>query len=365
MTVRFQDLTRLHDSISSELTDAIQRVASSSAFVGGAEVDHFETSFAEAHAAPGAVGCGSGTDALSLTLRALGIGPGDEVVVPAMTFVATAEAVVHVGATPVIADVDPTTLLIDDRTVAAVRSPRTKAIVAVHLYGHVIPFATLAAWRADGLAVVEDAAQAHLATDGSAFVGSAGTAACFSFYPGKNLGAWGDGGAVISHDEGLLRQIRTLRDHGRTTKYSHDLIGWCSRLDGVQAAILDVKLRHLPDWTDRRRQLASRYRSRLGERLVPWSDGAVHHLLVMRVPGGLNPRLKLQEGLASVGTASGIHYPIALSNQPSLATWATPAPEAEHAADEILSLPMDPLMTEAEVDLVCDQVRVLMTDGPG
>lgn len=348
--VPFLDLGRLHGTIRAEIDEAIDAVLRDSAFIDGKAVRAFEDAFAAAHGAPAAAGCGSGTDALALALRALGIGPGDEVVVPAMTFIATAEAVVHVGATPVVADVNPVTLLIGPPQVEAVRTSRTRAVVPVHLYGHVVPFEHLRQWRDAGLVVVEDAAQAHLATWRGEFVGSAGHAACFSFFPGKNLGALGDGGMVLCPDEALAAEVRRLRNHGRATKYEHDVIGWCSRLDGLQAAVLEVKLRHLPRWTEGRRAAAERYEERLGTRLVPWDDGAVHHLMVARVPPA--EREQVRAALLRAGIDTSIHYPTTLSQQPSLSGWAKPCPVAEAASDEVLSLPMDPLMTEAEVDRV-------------
>ena len=354
MNVPFQDLTRLHDSIRPELDETVRRVVASSAFIGGSEVTAFEEAFAMAHGVAGAAGCGSGTDALALAMRALGIGPGDEVIIPSMTFIATAEAVLHAGATPVLADVDPGTLLLDADDVDSLRTDRTRAVIPVHLYGNVVPFAAIDRWRRSGLVVIEDAAQAHLATDGERHVGSAGDAACFSFYPGKNLGAWGDGGAVISNDLALLSEVRRLRDHGRQSKYVHDVIGWCSRLDGLQAAILRTKLAHLQEWTDSRRSHAEHYRRRLGNAVVPWTDGAVHHLLVARVPDGPNARDVVQAHMSDRGIASGVHYPVPLSRQPSLRRWWRGCPAAESAADSIVSLPMDPLMSGEEVDAVCD-----------
>ncbi len=356
MRIPFQDLTRLHNSIRGELDEAVARVIDSSAFVGGKEVAAFEEQFAEAHDVVGAAGCGSGTDALALAMRALGIGPGDEVIVPSMTFIATAEAVVHIGATPVIADVDPVTLLLTESEVSRLRTARTRAVVPVHLYGHVVPFASLRAWRESGLLVVEDAAQAHLGQDGDRFVGSVGHAACFSFYPGKNLGAFGDGGAVISNDSAVIDEVKRLRDHGRESKYSHDVIGWCSRLDGLQAAVLGVKLRHLPEWTSRRRALAERYREHLNERPVPWDDGAVHHLLVVRA-GGESRRAALGDFLKAAGISSGVHYPVPLSLQPSMGAWTTQCRVSEDGGAEIISLPMDPLMNPREVDEVCAAVN--------
>lgn len=347
--IPFQDLTRLHQSIRPEIDEAINRVIAGSAFIGGAEVEAFEGEFGSAHEAEAAVSCGSGTDALALTLRALGVGPGDEVVVPSMTFVATAEAVHHVGATPILADVDADTLLLTSDEVEKVRTPRTVAVIPVHLYGHIVPGETIEGWRASGLAVVEDAAQAHLGTSNGEYVGSRGDAACFSFYPGKNLGAFGDGGMVLTRDRSLADEVRRLRDHGRVSKYLHDVPGWCSRLDGLQAAILRVKLTHLEAWTESRRALASTYHDHLGKLLVPWEEGAVHHLLVVRVTDPPD----VVEHLGSQGIATGRHYPVALSRQPWLAGQAS-TPNAEDAAETVLSLPMDPLLDREEVEAVCE-----------
>ena len=346
--VPFLDLQRLHRSIKSDLDNAIQSTIDRGAFVGGAAVHEFEEAFGFAHRTGRGAGCGSGTDALSLTLRALGVGPGDEVIVPAMTFVATAEAVVHVGATPVIADVDPISLLLTPETASAVTTERTRVVIPVHLYGHVVPTEHLQAWRDAGLLVIEDAAQAHLGSHDGNRVGTMGHAACFSFYPGKNLGAFGDGGMVLSHNDSLVDEVRRIRDHGRTTKYTHDIVGYCSRLDGLQAAILGVKLRHLVRWTAGRVAAAEAYRERIGDSLVPWDDGAVHHLLVSRVQG----REAMQAMLKEQHISTGVHYPVSLSKQPWLAPTSIACPHAERAADEVLSLPMDPLMPEQDVDYV-------------
>jgi dTDP-4-amino-4,6-dideoxygalactose transaminase len=349
--IRFLDLRRLHESIAEDLRVAFADVVDRNAFVGAGASRTFEVNLAAAHGRRAAAGCGSGTDALALALRALGIGPGDEVVVPAMTFVATLEAVVHAGATPIVADVEPDTLLLSPAAVAAVRTPRTRAVIPVHLYGHIVSFAWLEEWRSSGLVVVEDAAQAHLGQWEGRGVGEVGHAACLSFYPGKNLGALGDGGAVVSDDLRTIEEVKRLRDHGRVSKYDHDVIGWCSRLDGLQAAFLDVKLAHLPAWTQARRQLADRYRSLLGDAVVPWERGAVHHLLVVRVPGGR--RDEVQNRLAGAKIESGVHFPVPLSRQKSCSPYWTVCPVAERAADEVLSLPMDPLMSVEEVDRVC------------
>lgn len=345
MSVPFLDLGRLHRSIRSELDAAFSTALESSAFIGGAPVRAFEEEFAAAHGMAAAAGCGSGTDALALSLRALGIGPGDEVIVPSMTFVATAEAVLHVGATPVLADVDRRTLLLSSRSVEEVASQRTAAVIPVHLYGHVVPFGDLQRWRDRGWVVVEDAAQAHLATWAERPIGTVGHAVCFSFFPGKNLGALGDAGLVGSTDQAVVDEVRRLRDHGRTSKYVHDVPGWCSRLDALQAALLSVKLRHMPAWTEGRRAAADRYAELLGDLLVGWEKGAVHHLLVIEV----HDRERIAARMSVDGIGTGVHYPLPLSGQPALAPWARATPEADDAAARVLSLPIDPLMSAADV----------------
>ena len=350
--IRFADLGALHASMREELDAAFARVLESSEFNGGAEVEAFESAFSALHGVRAGAACGSGTDALALALRAAGVSRGDEVIVPAMTFVATAEAVLHSGAVPVLADVDPETLLLTETTVADVRTRYTRAVLPVHLYGHPVPFDLIRAWRRSGLVVIEDAAQAHLGAWKGEPVASASDAACFSFYPGKNLGALGDGGMVVSDDDVLLRQVRRMRDHGQDVRYHHCEPGWNSRLDGMQAAFLSAKLRHLPGWTAARAALADRYRERLGSRLVPWDVGAVHHLVVARVPHEARDGVRAR--LAASGIETGLHYPFALSEQPALARWSRPCPNAEHAAGQVLSLPMHPLLTSADVDAVCD-----------
>lgn len=355
-TIPFQDLTRLHESVGDELRAAIDATLTRSSFIGGPDLAAFEDEYAAAVGASHAIGCNSGTDALSLAMRALGIGPGDEVIVPSMTYVASAETVLHVGATPVLADVDPSTLLLRPEEVDRVRTPRTRAVIPVHLYGNMVDPAALRGWRDEGLIVLEDCAQSHLAHRDGVRVGEIGHAAAYSFFPGKNLGAMGDAGAVTTDDEAVAAEVRRLRDHGRSSKYRHEVLGYSSRLDGIQAAVLRVKLRHLPAWTDARRALARRYRElldtpALADRIgfVPFGDGSVHHLLVVRV----DERETVQERLAAEGIATGVHYPIALSRQPVFAELDASTPNSEAAAETVLSLPMDPLMTETEVDRVC------------
>ena len=360
IAIPFLDLPRLHASIRPALDEAFDRVIKTGSFIDGEEVDAFEQAFAAAHGLREAAGVGSGTDALALALRALGIGPGDDVVVPSMTFIATAEAVVHCGATPIIADVDADTLLLTPEHVEPVLSPRTRAIIPVHMFGHVVAPADMARWRQHGLIVVEDAAQAHLGHRDGFGVGHTGHAACFSFYPGKNLGAMGDGGAVASLDTSVVAEVRRLRNHGSVTKHEHEVVGFCSRLDGLHAAVLRSKLAHLAAWTEARRTIADRYREGLvrhGVRIVPWQPGDVHHLMAIRVDGGA--RDDARAALAAESIQTGIHYPVALSEQPALAAYHRSCPNAARAAAELISLPMDPLMTPDEVDRVCQAVVAL------
>jgi dTDP-4-amino-4,6-dideoxygalactose transaminase len=362
MTIPFLDLGRLHQTIRSELDDAIDRVVQESSFIGGPAVVAFEQAFATAHGRRHCTGCGSGTDALSLALCALGVGQGDEVIVPSFTFFATAEAVTHTGAQPVIVDVDPDTLLLGPDPVELARTSRTRAIVPVHLFGHVVPFDHLEAWRASGLLVIEDAAQAHLATWRGRSIGSVSDAACFSFFPGKNLGALGDAGAVITDNLDLYERTQRRRDHGRSQKYVHSELGVSSRLDGLQAAVLLVKLRHLAAWTEGRRRVAAWYRERLsalgGITLIPWEAGAVHHLLVARVRA--HKRDEMRAALGERHIATGIHYPLPLSRQPPFVERSVECPVAEAASAEVLSLPMDPFMTEEEVDYVSGAIEAIL-----
>ncbi len=356
------NLARLHSDIRGELQEAFDRVFDRSAFIGG-EVEEFEAEFAMACGMADAAGCNSGTDALSLSLRVLGVGPGDEVVVPSMTFFATAEAVRHVGAQPVIADVDPDTLLLNAETVMRVVSKRTRAVIPVHLYGSVVDPQVIAGWLGEGYRVVEDAAQAHLAHFGGIPVGSAGEFTAYSFFPGKNLGAFGDGGAVVSDDDEAIARIRSIRNHGRTSKYEHSEVGLSSRLDGLQAAILRVKLRHLPQWTARRRELAAHYLTLLQSsarrvRVVPWTDGAVHHLLPVRIPAGLRDEARI--ALSAAGVDTGLHYPVPLSRQPGLGTNVAFTPNAELASRELMSVPLDPLMSYDDVEYVCEAIDTVL-----
>lgn len=349
-----------YQTIKPEIDAAIQKIIANSAFVGGDEVRRFENEFAAYCEAKACVGVGNGTDALYLTLRALGIGAGDEVITVAHTFIATSEAISMTGATPIFIDVLPDTLLMDPALLERAITPRTKAIVPVHLYGQSCDMdAIMEIARKHGLKVVEDAAQAHGGRWRGQRVGSIGDAATFSFYPGKNLGAFGDAGAVVSQNEELIERIRMLANHGRLEKYTHKMEGVNSRLDGMQAAILRVKLRHLDEWNAKRRQIADAYREQLTDRgitlpTVHENAEPVWHLFVIRV----GERERLQSLLKEEGIATGIHYPVPLHEQPAYedrrASYSLPA--TERAAQEVLSLPMYPELGQEQIEAVCNAV---------
>jgi dTDP-3-amino-3,4,6-trideoxy-alpha-D-glucose transaminase len=356
--VPFLDLHPGEDAAA--VRDAIQRVITRGWFVLGPEVDSFEAEFADACGAVHAVGVANGTDAIALILRALGIGGGDEVIVPAITAGYTALAVTSTGAVPVIADVDEQTLTLDPGACAAAITARTKAIVPVHLYGQAAPLPAIAALAArHGLAVVEDCCQAHLATCDGMPVGTTTTGGAFSFYPTKNLGALGDGGAVITGDAQLARQIRLLRNGGQSDRYHHQLIGFNSRLDELQAAVLRARLPLLYRWTARRREIAAQYRRQLTERVRPLTErdpGHVYHLFPIRVrdeDGRGSNRNALQQHLLGRGIETLIHYPVPLNRQPAFAGFSRlETPVAAGAARELLSLPLHPRITGGQVDQV-------------
>jgi dTDP-4-amino-4,6-dideoxygalactose transaminase len=342
--------------------DAWRRLLDTSGFIGGEAVENFEEAWAAYCGTSHAVGVGNGTDAIQLTLTALGIGPGDEVIVPANSFVASAAAIVLAGATPRFADVDPGTLVLNQETLEAAITSRTRAVLAVHLYGQMPDMDALgrAATNA-GLVIIEDAAQAHGATWRNRRAGAVGRAGCFSFYPGKNLGAFGDAGAVVTSDVELSERIRCIRDHGRApgSHYRHELVGTNSRLDALQAAVLAAKLVKLDRWTRLRRSLAARYRAAFAGSPVRVVDEApsargVYHLAVVRV----RDRDAVQQRLASMGIQTGIHYPLPCHQQAPYRKFAvTPLPVAEQAAREVLSLPIFPHMTDAQLARVCQAVH--------
>jgi dTDP-4-amino-4,6-dideoxygalactose transaminase len=364
--VPFTDLAAMTREIRAAVDLGWGRLLQSGRFIGGEPVEEFERDWAAYCQVPYAVGVANGTDALQLVLSALAIGAGDEVIVPANTFVATAEAVVLAGATPRFADVDPGTLLLTPELMEDAITSRTRAVIVVHLYGQMPDMDALcrAAARA-GVVLIEDAAQAHGATWRGRRAGSIGTAGCFSFYPGKNLGAFGDAGAVVTADPGLAQRIRYLRDHGRSagSHHRHELIGMNSRLDALQAVVLTAKLARLETWTKARRCVAERYRAAFADgpaRMVdelPGSQG-VFHLAVVRVPD----RAQVQRQLAASGIGTGIHYPVPCHRQPPYQGFAAgPLPVCEQAAGEILSLPIFPHMTNGQVARVCDVLRESVT----
>jgi dTDP-4-amino-4,6-dideoxygalactose transaminase len=357
LTVPFLDLGRLHGELREDLDLAWKAVLTHGRFVGGPEVAAFESAFAEYCGTRHCVGVANGTDALELILAGLGIGAGDEVIVPANTFVATAEAVCNAGASPRFVDVRPDTLLVDPAAVAAAITPRTAAVMAVHLFGQMADVDALAAIASQyGLALIEDAAQAHGARHRGRRAGSCGTAAAFSFYPGKNLGALGDGGAVVCDDAELDGRIRRLADHGRSAadRHIHDVSGRNSRLDTFQAAALRIKLTRLDRMNQARAELVERYRRGLPDWCTPVAvDPAgepVYHLAVVQVP----KRSTVTAALDAAGIAWALHYPVPCHLQPAFARYTDGRlPVAEAAAGRILSLPLSPTMQPEQVDHVC------------
>jgi dTDP-3-amino-3,4,6-trideoxy-alpha-D-glucose transaminase len=333
---------------------AIERVVASGWFILGPEVNAFEHEFASASGAAHAVGVGNGTDAIALALKALGIGPGDEVITTPLSAAYTALAVMMTGARPVFADIDPDRLALDARAVAAAITTRTRAIVPVHLYGQPADMdALMDVASRHGLAVVEDCAQAHLATYRGRPVGTIGTAGAFSFYPTKNLGALGDAGAVVTNDSALAERVRRLRNGGQTDRYHHELPGVNSRLDEIQAAILRARLPHLVGWTARRREAAARYRDQLiGSAIRPLTEydrGHVYHLFVVRS----RRREVLKAHLAAHNIETLVHYPVPIPRQPALADHdPRECPNATAACGEVLSLPLYPSIAAADIDRV-------------
>ncbi|MCS6802825.1 MAG: DegT/DnrJ/EryC1/StrS family aminotransferase [Chloroflexota bacterium] len=350
-----------------EIDTAIRLALESGRYILGEQVAAFEAEFAAYLGAAYAVGCGSGTEALRLALGALGIGPGDEVITVSHTAVATVAAIELAGATPVLVDIDPQFYTLDPARLEAAITPRTKAIMPVHLYGQPADMTAIAAVaRRYGLRVIEDCAQAHGACWGGRRVGGLGDAACFSFYPTKNLGALGDGGMLVTNDEEIAKEARLLREYGWADRYVSHRAGWNSRLDELQAAILRVKLRYLDADNLRRRAIADRYDRELadlGVALPARRPGAAHvfHLYVIRHP----ERDRLLEFCRRHGIAPGVHYPVPVHLQPAYRgrlPGADQLPETERAAREVLSLPMYPELTEDEVASVIATVRAFAAE---
>ncbi len=362
MTVPFVDLRAQYLSIREEINRAIERVFDTTAFVLGREVEAFEAAFAEYIGAGYCIGVNSGTAAIQLAVMACGLGPGDEVIVPANSFFATAEGVSTAGASPVFVDADPVSYTIDVSKVEAAITSRTRAMMPVHLYGQAADLDPIFAIAArHNLTVIEDAAQAHGSEYKGRRVGALGRAGCFSFYPGKNLGAYGEGGAVVTNDADVARRARLLRDHGSERKYYHETIGYNFRLEGIQGAVLGVKLRHLDRWNQLRREHAARYTQLLEDsglklpREMPYARH-IYHLYVVQSEG----RDRLRERLKESGVQTGIHYPIPIHLQQAYASLGHQVgdfPEAERQAQCVLSLPMFPELSGEHIMRVVESLR--------
>lgn len=362
MKVPYNNLLDQHNPIMPQINAAIQSVLSSCQFVGNDAnpfVQSFEANFAAYSGITHCIGCSNGTEAIELVLRALNIGPGDEVIVPAQTWISTAEAVSHTGAQPVFADIDSKTFTLDPADLSKRLTKKTKAIIPVHLYGlpaEMDPILEFA--QEHNLKVIEDCAQAHGALYKDRPVGSMGVAGTFSFYPGKNLGAIGEAGGIVTNSDDLRETLRCLRDHGRSIGFDHEREGRNARLDGIQAAVLDIKLKHLPEWTERRQSLGSYYRKKLTEigvglQAAPADRRHVYHVLCSQVEN----RDTLRENLSTNGVQSGIHYPIALPFMKAYSNFEyTPHdfPVAFAQMGKALSLPLFPDMALEQIDYVID-----------
>lgn len=366
MNVPLADLRLQYSNLKPEIDSAIQHVIENSQFILGKAVQSFEESFATAHHVKHCIAVGSGTDALHVALWALGIREGDLVATVPFSFIATLEAISLLGAKPVLVDIDTKTFTLDPQKLEDVlksHKGKVKAIIPVHLYGQpgaMDQIENLA--MKHGAAIVEDACQAHLAQWNGKFVGGFGSAAAFSFYPGKNLGAFGEAGAVTTNDDALATSIRQLRDHGQVEKYKHRVWGHNYRMDGIQGAVLGVKMKYLAAWTERRRQIARRYSAELagvGDLVLPFeAKGACHvyHVYVLRS----KQRARFQQFLSEHGVASALHYPIPLHLQEayrSLGYKQGDFPASEQAAEEVISLPLYPELTEAQIEYVIATVK--------
>lgn len=357
------DLKRQYTILKTELDLAISEVLVNADFIMGSAVSEFEQSFAKYCQTIHAIGVASGTSALQLAMHALGIGQGDEVITVAHTFIATCEPISLLGAKPIFVDVDPESFTLDPSLLEKAITPKTKAIIPVHLYGQCANMtAILEIAKQHNLPVIEDAAQAHGAEHYNQLAGSMGNIGCFSFYPGKNLGAYGDAGTVTTNSEALAKKVAQLRDHGRSQKYLHDVVGYGERLDTLQAAILNVKLKYLEQWTDQRRDIAKRYSQELQNvagiqvPLEAKHNKSVYHLYVIQH----DKRDQLRQHLQEDGISSGIHYPTPVHLQPAyrhLGYMKDSLPITETLASRILSLPIFPEMADDEVSQVIDSIK--------
>ncbi len=369
-SIPFLNLKKIHEDMAGELDEAIATVRAHGMFINGPEVEEFEKRWAEYCKVPASAGAANGTSSLHAILSCADIGPGDEVILPSHTFIATAESVVQAGATPIFAEINPDTWLIDPSDVEKRVTSKTKAIIPVHLYGAPAPMDELNALACDKeLLVIEDAAQAHGALYKGKKAGALGYAASFSFFPGKNLGAFGDAGGITSIDEEFVHKTKLYVNHGREGKFQHDYMGTNYRLDTLQAAILIRKLAHLDHWLQKRRAVAMKYGEILSsdeykklplsrQRLVDETDSA-WHLYVIKVKDRELTRNRLKER----GIQTGVHYPIPVHLQPSMAQWSEGSgslPVTEEVASGILSLPMCPTMSEGDVVYVCESLKEIL-----
>ncbi len=368
MTVPFLDLNIQYQSIKPEIDKAIQNVIDHSAFILGKAVSEFEREFAAAHSVKHCIGVSSGTDANHLALWSLGVGPGDEVIIPANTFIATAWGATLCGAKPIFVDCEPDGYTIDATKVEQVITQKSKAIVPVHLYGQSADLDTLAEIaNKNKLFLIEDAAQAHLAEYKGKMVGGLSEAASFSFYPGKNLGAFGEAGAVTMNNDQLAINLKMMREHGQSEKYHHEVLGHNYRMEGIQGAVLGVKLKYLKEWTEKRRTVAEKYKKLLGDveqivlpKEMPYAKH-VYHLFVIRVKEKREKREERRNGLMRYlnenGVATGLHYPVPLHLQNCfkyLGYNKGDFPVSEELAELGLSLPMFPEMSDVQIEYVCD-----------
>lgn len=364
MQVPFLDLKGQYVAIKDEINAAVNEVMEKTAFAGGPFVAKFEQEFASFCNCKHTIGVGNGTDALWLSLLALGIGPGDEVITVPNTFIATFEAISYCGAKPVFVDIEETTHTINPELIRAAITKKTKAIIPVHLFGQTADMDQInSIAKEHGLYVIEDACQAHGAKYNGRKAGSMGDAGCFSFYPGKNLGAYGEAGAVTTNDDNIAEKIKMLRDHGQSKKYYHSLIGWNARMDGIQGAILSVKLKYLNDWNKLRRKHAEKYAELLSsvKKVITPEEASynehIYHIYAIRV----NERDKLMAYLADKGISCNIHYPVPIHLQDAydmLKLNKGRFPIAEKCAAEYLSLPMYAELTADQINWVANQIKV-------
>ncbi|HYK99501.1 MAG TPA: DegT/DnrJ/EryC1/StrS family aminotransferase [Candidatus Acidoferrales bacterium] len=362
------DLRAQYATIRDDVLPAIEAVLDSMQLTIGPNVKAFDQEWAAYCGTTHAVGVGSGTDALQLAIRACGVSAGDEVITVSHTFFATVEAILYANARPILVDVDPNTMLMDIPAVAAAITPRTKAIIPVHLYGRTVDLKPLRQLAQDRqIAIIEDAAQAHgaLLDDGKR-AGNGGRVGAYSFYCSKNLGAYGEAGSIVTNDDKLADDLRALREHGQSTRYYHPVVGYNARLDEIQAAILRVKLRHLDDWNARRRAIAAQYGELLRDSGVitpeiPKGDRHVFYAYAVRVPGGRRDALRAYLGERGIGTQ--IHYPVPIHLQEAaqfLGYRKGDLPVTERVCGEVLSIPIYAEMTDAQVERVADEIRAFM-----